>query len=59
MMSLKNYAKFDEEDIDFLKERLHEISKEYRAYIKGASEALLFVQELREIPIFPDISFEK
>ncbi|MCL2270070.1 MAG: hypothetical protein FWC24_03015 [Treponema sp.] len=35
----------EEQDIELLKEVLPQISGELRAYIKGASEALLYAQE--------------
>jgi hypothetical protein len=35
----------EEQEIGLLKEWLPKISREHRAYIKGASEALLYAQE--------------
>jgi len=45
MMDLKQETEQEEPEIGLLKEWLPKISGESRAYIKGASKALLYAQE--------------
>jgi len=42
-------CEFIESDVSLLKEWLFKISNEKRAYIKGASKALLYAQENEEL----------
>jgi len=44
-MEIEQQNEHEESEITLLKELLPKISGEYRAYIKGASEALLYAQE--------------
>ena len=43
----------DEPDIDQIKEWLSSVSGEYRAYLKGALEAFLYVQEIQDLTTDP------
>ena len=45
MMEISQQIEVEEQEITLLKELLPKISREYRAYIKGATEALLYAQE--------------
>ena len=45
MVDSEQYKECEEPEISQLKELLSKVSGEYRAYLKGASEALLYVQE--------------
>jgi len=59
-MLTEQQAEFEKPEITLLREWLPRISGEKRAYIKGASEALLYMQENQGLLISPnDISEEK
>ena len=53
-MANEQQAEYKEPDINELKEWLLKISGEYRAYIKGASEALIYAQENQGIAMETD-----
>ena len=60
MVAMRQQPEYEELEIGLLKEWLPRISREYRAYIKGASKALLYVQEIHGVSLFPDdLGFEK
>jgi len=48
MSSNKQQNEDEEQEMSLLKERLHEINGESRAYLKGAAQALLYAQEHEE-----------
>ena len=50
MVDSKTTQEFDDPEISQLKEWLSMVSGEYLAYLKGASKALLYVQETDGIP---------
>ena len=50
MMDFSQQADLDDPDISELKSQLSKISGECLAYLKGAAEALLFVQENHGLP---------
>ena len=54
MMEVEKQAEYEEPEINLLREWLPRINGEYRAYIKGASKALLYVQEIQGLPLCPD-----
>ena len=45
MMQIEQETAQEEQEIGLLRELLPKISREFRAYIKGATEALLYAQE--------------
>jgi hypothetical protein len=45
MMSLRQEAIQEEQEIKLIREWLPRIGREHRAYIKGATKALLYAQE--------------
>jgi hypothetical protein len=51
MLHLKQETIQEEEEIVLLREWLPQIGEEHRAYIKGATEALLYAQEDSEKPV--------
>jgi len=53
-MEYEQQEEYKEPDINTLKEWLLKVSGEYRAYIKGASEALIYVQENQGMSLFSD-----
>ena len=50
MKELEQKAKSEESEIAFLREWLPRVRGEARAYIKGASTALLYIQENQNLP---------
>jgi len=59
-METEQYIECEEPEISLLREWLPRISSEYRAYIKGASQALLYVQEIQGLSTYPcDAVLEK
>ena len=53
MKANKQQIEYAEPEISLLREWLLKINREYRAYIKGASKALLYAQELQGAPSAP------
>ena len=49
MVYFEQQTECDEQEINLLKEWLPKVSGEYRAYIKGASKPLLYVQEVQGV----------
>ncbi|MCL2444104.1 MAG: hypothetical protein FWD13_11680 [Treponema sp.] len=59
MKVYEQQAEYDELDINTLKEWLLKVNGECRAYIKGASEALIYAQENQGLSMFSDkVGFE-
>ena len=58
MLDSEQGTEYDEPEIGQLKEWLSKVSGEYRAYLKGASTALLFVQEIRDPACFSSLGFK-
>jgi hypothetical protein len=50
MMELKEHKDQEEAEIRLLRDWLPRLGGEFRAYIKGVSTALLYVQELWRLP---------
>ena len=60
MVESKSMAEFEDPEIGQLKEWLSKVSGDNRAYLKGASKALLYVQEINGLPSDLDTpGFEK
>ena len=60
MMESKHTIQHEDQDIILLREWLHKIDRNYQAYIKGASRALLYVQDNMEIkPDFDKIKIKE
>jgi len=60
MMDLNNKdAEHEEPEINLLTEWLPKISGENRAYIKGASKALFYIQEIQGLPSNSAKPFQK
>ena len=58
MVAIKKQHEHEEPEICLLKEWLPKISGEKRAFIKGASKALLYAQEIQSLPLAASLPLE-